>query len=116
MSSPDFVFFPIHTKISITLHKLIALQILRHMYLSLELLPRLSRIELPAPCQIFILGMILPAQSTLIPLVWAYSKLHLTGSYVGMDMLYVAGAAAFSIMLVTGFINTVPISLEESAR
>lgn len=28
------------------------------MYLSLELLPRLSRIELPAPCQIFILGMI----------------------------------------------------------
>ena len=58
MSSPDFVFFPIHTKISITLHKLIALQILRHMYLSLELLPRLSRIELPAPCQIFILGMI----------------------------------------------------------
>lgn len=65
---------------------------------------------------LFIIGMILPAQSTLIPLVWAYSKLHLTGSYVGMDMLYVAGAAAFSIMLVTGFINTVPISLEESAR
>ena len=65
---------------------------------------------------LFIGGMILPSQSTLIPLLWFYKAIRLSNTYTGIVLLYTAGSAAFSIMLVTGFINTVPISLEEAAR
>lgn len=65
---------------------------------------------------LFLLGMVLPAQSTLIPLLYLYKTLGLMNTYRGIVLLYVAGGSAFSIFLITGFINTVPIALEEAAE
>lgn len=64
---------------------------------------------------LFLLGLVLPAQSTLIPLLYLYKSLGLMNTYRGISLLYIAGGAAFSIFLITGFINTVPIALEEAA-
>ncbi len=64
---------------------------------------------------IFLLGLVLPAQSTLIPLLYLYKELGLMNTYRGITLLYLSGGASFSIFLITGFINTVPITLEEAA-
>ena len=64
---------------------------------------------------IFLLGLVLPAQSTLIPLLYLYKEMGLMNTYRGIVLLYLSGGAPFSIFLLTGFINTVPITLEEAA-
>lgn len=63
----------------------------------------------------FLLGLVLPAQSTLIPLLYLYKVMGLMNTYKGITLLYICGGASFSILLITGFINTVPITLEEAA-
>lgn len=64
---------------------------------------------------LFLLGLVLPAQSTLIPLLYLYKVMGLMNTYKGITLLYICGGASFSILLITGFINTVPITLEEAA-
>lgn len=64
---------------------------------------------------LFLLGLVLPAQSTLIPLLYLYKTVGLMNTYKGITLLYICGGASFSIFLITGFINTVPITLEEAA-
>lgn len=64
---------------------------------------------------LFLLGLVLPAQSTLIPLLYLYKVTGLMNTYKGITLLYICGGASFSIFLITGFINTVPITLEEAA-
>lgn len=64
---------------------------------------------------LLLLGLVLPAQSTLIPLLYLYKVTGLINTYRGITLLYICGGASFSIFLITGFINTVPITLEEAA-
>ena len=62
-----------------------------------------------------LLGIMVPPVVTLVPSIRTLSMLHLMYKPAGLLMFY--GGAYFSttIFLYTGFINTIPVSLEESA-
>ena len=64
----------------------------------------------------FWLGLALPAQIAIVPLVMWMQKLHLGGSMVGIIFVFIATNAAYGVFFFSGFIATVPISLEEAAN
>jgi raffinose/stachyose/melibiose transport system permease protein len=64
----------------------------------------------------FMAGLIVPFQMTMLPLYKLIRSLGLMSTYQGIIFIYLALLAPFSIFLFTGFIKTVPIELEESAR
>lgn len=64
----------------------------------------------------FWLGIALPQQVAMVPLVLWMNKLGLSGNLLGVALVYVAANAAFGVFFFTGFVNTVPIALEEAAR
>ena len=43
-------------------------------------------------------------------------KLHLGNTLLGVVFVYIAANASYAIFLFSGFINTVPVALEEAAR
>jgi raffinose/stachyose/melibiose transport system permease protein len=62
----------------------------------------------------FILGFMVPVQTTMVPLFLIMQKLQLVNKLYGMVILY-SGGCTFAFFLFQGFIQTVPIELEESA-
>ncbi|HZG55559.1 carbohydrate ABC transporter permease [Paenibacillus sp.] len=63
----------------------------------------------------FLVGIMLPDEVTIIPLVTMYVKLEWIGKLFGMIVFYVGSKLAVSIFLYKQFIATVPYELEESA-
>ncbi|THF72940.1 carbohydrate ABC transporter permease [Cohnella fermenti] len=63
----------------------------------------------------FISGIMLPFQLAMIPLYKLMGGLHLTNTYFGAIMIYVASTLPFVIFLYTGFLKSVPRELEEAA-
>ncbi|MHA6483244.1 carbohydrate ABC transporter permease [Paenibacillus sp. strain BS8-2] len=64
---------------------------------------------------IVIAGHILPPHSALTPLVFLLKNLGLINTIPGLVNVYVGAYAAFGIFLLSRFVRTIPISLEESA-
>ncbi|RXZ83190.1 carbohydrate ABC transporter permease [Paenibacillaceae bacterium] len=64
---------------------------------------------------IFIVGMMIPTQSTLLPLVVLFRKLHVTDTYLSMILPYIAFSLPLAVFILTGFFRTIPHELEESA-
>lgn len=62
---------------------------------------------------IFLMGMIAPM--SMIPTIRVLQTLHLTGSYVGVMLLYIAINVPWSIFIFTQFVRGIPIELDESA-
>lgn len=62
----------------------------------------------------FLVGFMVPAQTTLIPLFNLMSFFHLQNSVVGMIVLYTSWCN-FALFMYQGFINNVPKDLEEAA-
>jgi raffinose/stachyose/melibiose transport system permease protein len=62
----------------------------------------------------FLIGFMVPVQTTLIPLFRIMKILNLINRYGGMIFLHSNGCV-FAILLYRGFIKTVPLDLEESA-
>ncbi len=63
----------------------------------------------------FLIGFILPEISALITMSSWLKQLHMNNSLFGIIMVFSGGSMAYGIFLISRFINTVPISLEESA-
>ena len=61
----------------------------------------------------FVLGIIVP--SAVIPTFLVLKYMDLFNTYLGLILVYVAGAIPFSIFLYTGYIKTVPRGLDEAA-
>ena len=57
-----------------------------------------------------------PATMLLLPLYIMISKLNLVNSFIGLTIMYSASALPFCIWLMKGYYDTIPISLEESAK
>jgi ABC-type glycerol-3-phosphate transport system permease component len=57
----------------------------------------------------------LPAVILLIPLYVVLGKLHLTNDYRGLALSYLTFALPFSIWMLWGYFDSVPIELEEAA-
>ncbi|GAB6281510.1 MAG: ABC transporter permease subunit [Ignavibacterium sp.] len=57
-----------------------------------------------------------PATMLLLPMYLMLIKLHLLNSYLGIIIVYSATALPFCIWQMKGYYDTIPFSLEESAR
>lgn len=57
-----------------------------------------------------------PATMLLLPLYIMISKLGLVNSFIGLIIMYSASALPFCIWLMKGYYDTIPSSLEESAK
>lgn len=69
------------------------------------------------PLYIFIiLGMTIPFQACLVPLVIMLKKLHLLNSYVGLTILYLGFGIPFAVLVLYGFFKGIPTELDEAAR
>ncbi|MFI3212771.1 MAG: carbohydrate ABC transporter permease [Eubacteriales bacterium] len=64
----------------------------------------------------FWLGLALPQQVVMVPLVMWIQTLGLGGTLLGLMLVYIGSDAAYGVFFFTGFVRTVPVSLEEAAR
>lgn len=64
----------------------------------------------------FWLGLALPQQVIMVPIVLWMQQLGLGGSMIGLILVYIAINAAYGVFFFTGFVRTVPIDLEEAAK
>ncbi len=63
----------------------------------------------------FLLGLMIPIHSALLPLFLILRDLHLLNSYLALIIPYVAFALPMAIFVFAGFLETIPRELEESA-
>lgn len=64
---------------------------------------------------LFLLGFMVPAQTTMLPLFTVMKGLHLINTYRGMILLH-SNQCVFAFMLYRGFMQTIPAELEEAAQ
>jgi raffinose/stachyose/melibiose transport system permease protein len=64
---------------------------------------------------LFILGIILPFQLAIVPIYVAMRSVQLTGTVVGMIILYTGLLMPLSVFLYTGFIRALPRDYEDAA-
>lgn len=64
----------------------------------------------------FVSAMVIPFQTVMIPLMKLGGALNLTNSIPGLIMMYFGFGVPLSIFLYHGFVKTVPMEIEESAR
>lgn len=65
--------------------------------------------------KIFMLGITIPVQASLIPVFIILSRLEMLDSYQALIVPYAAFALAMAILICTGFMTEIPISLDEAA-
>lgn len=63
----------------------------------------------------FMIGLMVPLQATLIPLVIFFSKLNLMNSQIGLILIYVAFALPTSVLVLSGFMSSIPKEIMEAA-
>lgn len=64
---------------------------------------------------IFTIGIMVPAQASLLPLFQIMDKTGLKGGYLGLLIPYIVGALPMSIMILSGFYKGIPREIEEAA-
>ncbi len=64
---------------------------------------------------VFMMGLALPQQVAMIPLVLWMQKLHVSNTIFGLILAFVGANAAYAVFFFAGFVNTVPVTLEEAA-
>lgn len=64
----------------------------------------------------FIVGILLPYQALFLSIYIIGFSLHLTNTAYGVILMYVATGMSFGVFIMTSFMGTVPVELEESAR
>jgi len=78
-----------------------------------------SRFKFPGrgPGLIFLLAtQMIPAGMLLLPLYLMLVRLQLVNTYLGLIIAYSVSAVPFSIWILKGYFDTIPIDLEEAAR
>ena len=63
-----------------------------------------------------LLGILIPAPTLFLPIYIVGSSLHLTNTFHGVILMYVATGLSFSVFLMTSFMTQVPVELEEAAQ
>lgn len=64
----------------------------------------------------FIIGILIPYQALFLPIYTIGYKLNLVNTRFGIIFMYVATGVSFGVFLMTSFMSTVPLELEEAAR
>jgi raffinose/stachyose/melibiose transport system permease protein len=63
---------------------------------------------------VFLIGMMIPIQITLVPLNIGFRTLGLTNTYAGIILVYLGFGMPFGILVLRGFFRTIPKELDES--
>lgn len=63
----------------------------------------------------FLIGMMLPMQTALVPINVIYSKLNLLNSYFGLFYVYIGFGLSYAILILRGFMNGIPKDIDEAA-
>ncbi|AEE15772.1 carbohydrate ABC transporter permease [Treponema brennaborense] len=61
------------------------------------------------------MGIMIPIHATLLPNYVIFNRLHIADSYLGLILPYVAFALPTATFIMTGFMQSIPKSLEEAA-
>lgn len=65
---------------------------------------------------IFLIGMMIPNQVTLVPLNMGMTRLELVNTHLGLILVYCGFRLPFGILVMRGFLRSVPDEIDESAR
>ncbi|WFR56576.1 carbohydrate ABC transporter permease [Anaerocolumna sp. AGMB13025] len=63
----------------------------------------------------FMLGLTIPIHAAIVPIYVTLSKLHLLNTYLALIIPYAAFSLAMGILICTGFMQELPIDLDEAA-
>jgi raffinose/stachyose/melibiose transport system permease protein len=63
----------------------------------------------------FIIGMMLPMQTALVPINVVFSRLNLLNTYFGLFYVYVGFGISFGILILRGFFLSIPKDIDEAA-
>lgn len=64
---------------------------------------------------IFLMGMLIPIHSLLVPIYLVFTSTHMANQWFTLIIPYVAFGIPIAIFLVEGYVKSIPISLEEAA-
>lgn len=64
---------------------------------------------------LFLIGLALPQQVAMVPLVLWMQKLGVDNTLSGLILAFIGANAAYGVFFFSGFVNTVPVTLEEAA-
>lgn len=64
---------------------------------------------------VFIVGMSIPAQITLVPLYLTFSQMGLLNTYLGIILIYSAVYMPFTVFVLSGFFQGLPREVEQAA-
>ena len=64
----------------------------------------------------FLIGILIPYQALFLPIYVIGYHFHLTNTRYGIIFMYIATGISFGVFLMTSFMSTVPLELEEAAR
>ncbi|GHU63824.1 putative ABC transporter permease protein YurM [Clostridia bacterium] len=65
--------------------------------------------------QLFMLGLTIPIHASLLPVFLILTSLKMTNSYQALVLPYTAFALAMAILICNGFMENIPVELEEAA-
>ena len=63
----------------------------------------------------FLIGMMLPMQTALVPINMIYSKLGLLNTYFGLFYVYIGFGLSYCILVMRGFMKGIPYDIDEAA-
>ncbi|MHC1772871.1 MAG: carbohydrate ABC transporter permease [Flexilinea sp.] len=63
----------------------------------------------------FLIGMMLPMQTALVPINVVFSRLKLTNTYFGLFYVYLGFGLSYGILILRGFFRSIPKDLDEAA-
>ncbi|RAP74624.1 carbohydrate ABC transporter permease [Paenibacillus montanisoli] len=69
----------------------------------------------PIVTLVFLLGMMIPMQATLLPLMVIFKNLHILNTRWSLILPYIAFSTPIAVFILSGFMRGIPAEIEESA-
>ncbi|MDO7906831.1 carbohydrate ABC transporter permease [Paenibacillus sp. JX-17] len=64
---------------------------------------------------LFLVGMMIPMQATLLPLMIIFKNIHILNTHLSLILPYVAFQTPIAVFILSGFMRAIPHEIEESA-
>jgi raffinose/stachyose/melibiose transport system permease protein len=64
---------------------------------------------------LFLVGMMIPLQATLLPLMIIFKNMHILNTHLSLILPYVAFQTPIAVFILSGFMKSIPNEIEESA-
>lgn len=64
---------------------------------------------------IFLMGMMIPMQATLLPLMIIFKNMHILNTHWSLILPYIAFSTPIAVFILSGFMRAIPHEIEESA-